>query len=138
MANGTEHMDGGRLFRARWLPVLAYVALIFTLSAQPGLHVPGTFEYRDKLAHVFEYGGLGWLAHRAVRDSWPAASATRRVLLTILAVSALGAIDEKFQAGVPGRDSSAYDWMADTIGATLAQGLALALARSSERRGEVG
>ena len=128
MANGIERTEVGRpktglagLFRAPWLHVLAYVALIFTLSAQPGLQVPGTFEYRDKFAHILEYGGLSWLVYRAVRGSWPAAGKLRRALLSLLAVSALGACDEKFQANIPMRDSSVYDWMADTIGASLAQ-----------------
>ena len=140
MANDSERTrdtypkDGpGRLFRQRWYQVIAYVALIFALSAQPGLYVPGTFEYRDKVAHILEYGGLGWLIYRAAIHSWPAAGAARRVLLTILAVSALGAVDEKFQASVPGRDSSVYDWMADTLGALLA--LAFCLVREKRRRG---
>ncbi len=121
MANGTERLAGGALLRARWLPVAAYVALIFVLSSQPGLSVPGTFEYRDKLAHTLEYGGLGWLVYRAARDSWPATPALRRVLLAVLALSVLGVLDEKFQSFIPGRDSTAYDWMADTFGGALAQ-----------------
>ena len=121
MSNGTERLTGGALLRSRWLPVAAYVTLIFVLSAQSGLAVPGTFEYRDKLAHTLEYGGLGWLVYRAARDSWPATPALRRALLTVLALSALGALDEKFQSFVPGRDSTAYDWMADTFGSALAQ-----------------
>ncbi len=121
MANGTERLSGGALLRVRWLPVAVYVALIFVLSAQPGLSVPGTFEYRDKVAHTLEYGGLGWLVYRAARDSWPATPALRRVLLTALALSALGALDEKFQSFIPGRDSTPYDWMADTFGGALAQ-----------------
>jgi VanZ family protein len=47
---------------------------------------------------------------------------------------AVGACDEKFQAGIPGRDSSVYDWLADTTGALLAQLFAL----SREMRREVG
>ncbi len=128
LANGFERTQGippkqgpGPLFRQRWFHVFAYVALIFTLSAQPGLTVPGTFKYRDKLAHVLEYGGLGWLVYRAAVHSWPAAGALRRVLFTIVAVSAVGACDEKFQSFVPMRDSSVYDWMADTVGGSLAQ-----------------
>ena len=139
MANGFERMGGtrpkdgsGPLFRARWFYVFAYLTLVFVLSAQPGLHVPGTLAYRDKMAHVLEYGGLGWLVYRAVLDSWPAAGGARRVLLSILALSAVGAIDEKLQAGVPGRDSSVYDWMADTVGISLAQATCLAL---EKRRG---
>ena len=138
MANGSERTRGtppklgpGRLFRQRWFQVFAYVTLIFTLSAQPGLHVPGTFEYRDEVAHMLEYGGLGWLVYRAAIHSWPTAGAVRRVLLTIVAVSAVGACDEKFQASIPMRDSSVYDWMADTLGATLAQAFCIARAKRS-------
>lgn len=116
-----ERMHGGALFRSRWLVVLAYVALIFTLSSQPGLSAPGDFEYRDKLAHTLEYGGLGVLTYRAVRDTWPDTAVLRRVLLTVLAISALGALDEKLQAFIPGRDSTVYDWLADTFGAALSQ-----------------
>jgi VanZ family protein len=121
LATSTVRIGGGSRLRTRWLLVLAYVALIFTLSAQPGLTVPGTFEYRDKLAHTLEYGGLGVLAYRAVRDTWPRTPALRRALLTVLAISILGMLDEKFQSFIPGRDSTVYDWMADTFGATLAQ-----------------
>lgn len=121
MAIGIERMEGRRLFRARWLPLIVYVVIIFALSAVPGLGVPGTFVYRDKLAHLVEYGGLGWLVHRAARDTWPTAPGLRRALLGILAVSLLGACDELFQAGVPGRDSSVVDWAADTLGVSITQ-----------------
>jgi VanZ family protein len=134
LANGFERADGGQRFRRYWLPVLAYVALIFTLSAQPGLHVPGEFEYRDKLAHLLEYGGLGWLTYRAARNTWPQAAFVRRALLAAVTVSALGASDELFQSRIPGRDSSVYDWAADSLGASLAQLLGLTL---DKRRGVV-
>ena len=125
MANGSERTDGGRPPRPRWWLVAAYVALIFTLSSIPGLSVPGQIAYRDKAAHLVEYGGLGWLAWRAVSATWPAAPKLKRGVLTALAISALGVLDEKFQAHVPGRESSVYDWMADTLGASLAQVVSL-------------
>ena len=124
-------MDGARA-RTRWLLVIAYVALIFTLSSIPGLQIPGTFVYRDKVAHVLEYGGLGWLLWRAAAATWPAAAKPLRAALIVLAASALGAADEHYQAGIPGRDSSAYDWMADTVGASLAQ----VWCAAREKRGE--
>ena len=124
-------MDGARA-RPGWLFVIAYVALIFALSSIPGLQVPGTFTYRDKVAHVLEYGGLGWLLWRAVAASWPDAPKPLRGVLILLAASALGAADERYQAGVPGRESSPYDWMADTVGASLAQ----VWCAARERRGE--
>src|SRR5262245_65272352 len=100
-------MRGGARARTRWLLVIAYVALILALSSIPGLHVPGTFEYRDKLAHVLEYGGLGWLVWRAAATTWSGAPRPLRAVLVALAASAVGGADERYQAGVPGRDSSA-------------------------------
>ena len=121
MPTGIEHTEVGRGARLRWLAVVLCAALIFILSAQPGLAVPGTFEYRDKIAHVLEYAGLSWLVDRARRASWPHVPALRRAAIALLAVSLLGVCDEVFQSGVPGRDSTVYDWMADTLGATLGQ-----------------
>ncbi len=114
-----------------WVGVILYVALIFILSAQPGLAIPGTFEYRDKLAHTLEYGGLSWLVGRAARATWPGVPAMRRALLAVLAISALGVCDEIFQSGVPGRDSTPLDWAADTLGAVLGQVWGFARARRS-------
>jgi len=134
MAGEIEVGQGGSRANARWLAVAAYVVLIFLLSAQPGLHVPGTFVYRDKVAHILEYGGLGMLVWLAARDTWPTQKPLNRAFLVLLAVMALGAIDEKFQAGIPGRESSVYDWLADATGALLAQLWGL----SREMRREVG
>jgi VanZ family protein len=129
----SQHTEVARGVILRWVAVVLCVALIFILSAQPGLAVPGTFEYRDKLAHVIEYAGLSWLTARAARASWPTAPASNRAILAVLAISALGICDEVFQAGVPGRDSTIYDWAADTIGAVLGQAWGLL----RERRGGV-
>jgi len=123
-------MDVTRLVLTRWLPVGLYLALIFVLSSIPGLSAPGTFIYKDKVAHFLEYAGLGWLVHRAVRATWPAQPRLRRALLALFAIALFGVADEVFQAGTPGRDSSVYDWMADTLGASLAQ----AIAAATERR----
>src|SRR5262245_34143066 len=119
--------------RLRWTAVVLCTALIFILSAQPGLAVPGTFEYRDKIAHVLEYGGLSWLVQRAAGSTWPNVPALRRAVIAVVLLSALGVCDEVFQAGVPGRDSTVYDWMADTLGAVLGQ----AWGMLRERRGGV-
>ena len=132
MSSTAERLSAVRWFQPRWLVVFAYVALIFTLSSQPGLRVPGEFELRDKLAHTLEYGGLGMLVYRAVRDTWPSTPAARRMFFAVLAIAAVGALDETFQSFIPGRDSSVYDWIADAFGATLSQVVGLLLDR---RRG---
>ena len=134
MAGEVEVRRGGPGIPRRWLAVAGYVAVIFILSAQPGLTVPGTFEYRDKVAHILEYGGLGFLVWLAARFTWPTQKPINRAIIVLLAISALGACDEIFQAGIPGRESSRYDWMADTTGALLAQLWSL----SREMRREVG
>ena len=121
MPTQTELPEVAKPIRLLWAAVFLYVVLIFILSAQPGLNVPGEFEYRDKVAHTLEYGGLSWLVERAARATWPAAPALKRALFAIFLISALGAADELFQAGVPGRDSTPLDWMADTFGAVLGQ-----------------
>jgi|ERR1041385_2532867 VanZ family protein len=122
-------MQGRRLFVTRWLPVIGYLAVIFGLSSIPQLQVPGSFQYRDKVAHLIEYGGLGLVAARAARDTWPASSAWLRASMLLLAVSAVGACDEKYQQWTPGRESSVYDWAADSTGGSIAQVIALIAAR---------
>jgi VanZ family protein len=47
--------------------------------------------------------------------------------------SLVGAADEIFQRSVPGRESSVSDWSADTLGAALAVGFILWLARDAGR-----
>jgi VanZ family protein len=113
--------DFVQLFLWFWLPVLAYVTVIFTLSAQPNLSPPLGFDKADKLLHMMEYGVLGFLLSRAVR----ATVRVRRALRVALAVLAIGAViavgDELFQSFIPGRDSSAFDALADFTGLLFAQ-----------------
>jgi len=104
-----------------WLPVLAYVCLILTLSAQPHLKVPLNFNNADKLCHLLEYGALGFLLARALRGTLRVRRPALAAMMAIVIGSAIGAGDEYFQSFVPGRDSSVYDWMADTTGVILAQ-----------------
>ena len=73
----------------------------------------------DKLAHTCAYAVLGFLALRAFRGGvadlapWPTLAA---LLLTV----SYAGLDELHQSGVPGRDASGMDWLADTVGAALA------------------
>lgn len=103
-----------------WLPVLAYVILIFSLSSIPNLAPPFHFRNSDKMVHVMEYSILGFLLTRALRTipAWQGAAAGAG--LALLIGSAVGALDEIFQKGTPGRESSPFDWIADTLGLTLA------------------
>lgn len=104
-----------------WLPVLLYLTVILALSAQPYLKLPIRFNNADKLYHLIEYGGLGWLLVRALRGTMRLRTPVAAAAIAIVLGSLFGAGDEYFQSFVPGRDSSPYDWMADTAGVVLAQ-----------------
>ena len=60
---------GTGLFIRYWLPVVVYVAIIITLSAQPNLRPPMQFQNSDKWYHVAEYFGLGIVMVRAIGAS---------------------------------------------------------------------
>jgi VanZ family protein len=94
-----------------WLPVVAWAALIFALSAQPDLTTGlGTWDtILRKLAHLVEYGILGALLLRALALRVPA----------IAAGIAYAISDEIHQAFVPGRYASALDVAIDSAGVVL-------------------
>jgi VanZ family protein len=114
-------MDMMRVARY-WVPVAAYMGLIFYLSAQshPEEQLPSFLaELSDKLLHAVEYAGLSALWYRAFR--WGAAgfSARQAMLFAVVAASLYGLSDEVHQLFVPFRESSWQDWAADTAGAGL-------------------
>ena len=103
-----------------WFPTLAYMLIIFTLSAQSNPLPQLTTRVWDKLLHVTEYAGLGLLWCRTCRGaglSWPAA-----ILLAVVSTAAFGASDEWHQSFVPGRTADIHDWFADLVGGTLGSG----------------
>ena len=108
-------------FLVYWLPVLLYVTVIVALSAQANLKPPLHFPNSDKLFHLLEYGGLGILLARALRGTLRVRMPLFAAMMAIGIGSLIGAGDEYFQSFVPGRDSSVYDWMADSLGVMLAQ-----------------
>ena len=117
------------VFLLYWLPVLLYLTVMIVVSAQPYLKPPLEFPNSDKLMHVLEYFGLGLLVARALR-------ATMRIHLplvaALLALSfgiVVGTGEEYFQSFIPGRVSSPFDLLADTVGLMLAQLVYLAFTR---------
>lgn len=66
------------------------------------------------MAHVAEYGVLGALLQRAARPRglWG-------LCIAVCVAAAVGGLDEIYQSTVPGRYSSALDWLADLAGAFL-------------------
>jgi VanZ family protein len=94
-----------------WLPVVAWAALIFALSAIPSLGTGlGTWDLiLRKCAHMTEYAVLAFLLARAFGREAPAL-----VVGVLYAVS-----DEVHQAFVSGRHASPIDVAIDTVGVLL-------------------
>ena len=100
-----------------WLPVVAWAALIFGLSAIPSLSSGlGTWDtILRKIAHTAEYAVLAALLWRALRNE----------LAALVVTLAYAATDELHQTFVRGRHGSPVDVAVDGIGAAL--GLVLLL-----------
>jgi VanZ family protein len=79
----------------------------------------------DKVVHFVEYAILGFLLFRVLFSSGKVSARWSGVLALCCAV-ALGAIDELYQS-LPGRNTSLYDWISDSLGATAAIICCLAL-----------
>jgi VanZ family protein len=107
-----------------WAPVVGYAGLIFSLSAlsHPEEHLP-SFVIKgvsDKVLHAVEFGMLALLCYRAFRWAAVPVVARQAVVLAIVTASVFGLTDEVHQLFVPLREASWQDWLADTVGATLA------------------
>jgi len=99
----------------RWIgPVMLALAIsgVSSQSRVPGPEIP----HFDKLAHFAVFGLLATLLHRAGAPHW-------KSWVSVLVVSAYGAIDEWHQYFVPGRSTELADWIMDTLGAALAVAL---------------
>jgi VanZ family protein len=102
-----------------WLPVIAVCALIFTLSSFSQLPSPPS-GVTDKHEHFAIYFLLGLTLVRAFSGGRLSGVTFRVVLVAALLTSFYGITDEYHQSFVPGRDSSMYDWVADTSGGLAA------------------
>ncbi len=117
------------LFLRYWLPVLLYVTMVIAISAQPYLVPPVEFRFADKAVHVCEYFVLGVLIVRALRATMRLHLPLAAALIALSLGIVVGTGDEYLQAFVPGRQSSALDLLADTVGLALAQLVYLAFTR---------
>jgi VanZ family protein len=100
-----------------WAPPLAYMLLIFYLSAQSNPLPVLTENVWDKAIHTMEYAVLGVLFCRAFLGE--GYSPVLAFALAIAATSLYGGSDEWHQLFTPGRSSDIHDWFADTLGGVL-------------------
>ncbi len=113
--------EGTKRFLSKILPVIIYLALVFTVSSMPSLVPPRLgLSWEDKVYHFSEYAGLAFFLFRAF-GFWPKLKAfLGRAFLTLTTGAAIGAIDELHQVYIPGRASQFGDWLADVGGLVLA------------------
>jgi hypothetical protein len=104
----TQKRGGITGWGTKWGPVLAWAALIFTLSSIPGLGtgLGGWDVVLRKLAHAAEYAVLGLLLVRAIGNAW----------LAVALGIAYAASDELHQHLVPGREGAVLDVLIDSVG----------------------
>ncbi len=111
---------GASLFVRYWLPVLLYVALMFSASSIPGRDIPTLFPNSDKLEHMAEYALFGLLLGRAFRFTIGGGRGKFWSLATVLLGGFVGGMDELYQRFTPGRVSDIRDWVIDVAAVTLA------------------
>ncbi len=106
-----------------WLPPLAWMGLIFFLSAQPDLpHAPSSLLdlLLKKTAHAFVYGVLTWLYLRAMSAGRGRSPSDRLRLISLALALLYAASDEYHQTFVPGRNGQWPDVVVDGIGGVIA------------------
>ena len=102
------------------LVVIVWSAVLYMLSAQPGIALPGGFPGIDKVEHAtyFTLGGMCFLL--GVRLAGLAQGKTAAIVLAVLFCSLVGVLDEWHQTFTPGRSGNdVWDWLADTLGGFL-------------------
>jgi VanZ family protein len=104
----------------RWLAVVAWMGLIFALSAQSSFPHPDS-EWIDEAissaAHVGLYSVLALLA------AWASGRHPRSYLLAFSLAALYALSDEYHQAFVPGRHPDPWDLLCDAAGALMGLGL---------------
>lgn len=102
-----------------WFPVICYSAMIFGVSSLPMGKSAPPFPAADKVIHIAEYSGFGYLLARGFMNSFPTWPLAKVSVLAVGTGVAYGISDEFHQSFVPSRESSIYDVFADTIGTVL-------------------
>ncbi len=103
----------------RCLLTLAYAAAIFLVSSKDTSRVP-LFPHVDKVIHGTEFGLLCALICWSISSARFSAKSIYRIALPITLASIYGATDEYHQSFTPHRSVEFLDWVADTVGATIA------------------
>jgi VanZ family protein len=101
-----------------WTLFVLWLAILFFFSSNESpKEMPTLLPHQDKLIHFVFYAGGACALAGALARSFLLRS-TYLLVLTVLALSLAGALDEYNQQFVPGRKGmDPYDWAADICGA---------------------
>lgn len=105
--------------RFLWLylaPFIFYCLLIFALSAQSDLASVSPIAVPDKIGHLLEYAGFGFLLMRILRYLEPQAEMVKHLIWVLSVALLYGLSDELHQSYVPNREFSWMDLVADGAG----------------------
>ena len=122
-------------FATHVLPAAVYASAIFyggliRLAALPEVGFIAT----DKLLHALVFGGLALLLARALHFLRPKTSLSKKLALGCAAASLIGLLLEVCQSCTLYRSGDPWDWLADTVGALLANGVAFGVLAWRPRR----
>jgi len=106
-----------------WLPVAAYMAVIFFFSSQSTLP-GGVSQVPDTVLHGVAYAGLALVTLRAVAGGRWVGVSLAAIAVSWAMATGYGATDEWHQMYTPGRSPELRDLRNDALGAAAALGLA--------------
>ena len=98
--------------------LVLYCGFIFWLSSRPSVPVQMLFPNQDKLFHMGAYFILAILASGFFNECF--SKPTTVIIASLCYCSLYGVSDEWHQSFVPGRVADFSDWLADTLGASIA------------------
>jgi len=117
------------------VPAVGYAsALFYGGLIRIGVLPEVGFVATDKLLHALAFGGLALLLARAAHWLRPSRSFAQKLWFGCAGSSLLGLLLEVCQAFTAYRSADAMDWLADSVGALLALGLAFVLLAWGPRR----
>jgi VanZ family protein len=112
---------------------LAWMVLIFILSAQSSIRIPDLFQQQDKALHALLFGTLGFFWALLVMSDGSRPTLWH-VLMVSLLVMGYGGLDEFHQSFVPGRTPDILDLAADTSGGLISALLVMVLLKKYARQ----
>jgi VanZ family protein len=107
-----NHVINSKWIRGGCVAAAFFMAAVLFLGAKEIGKVNTLPPYVHKVEHFLYYGIMALLLAHGLGKRW--------FWIALLAVPLVGALDEWHQFYVPGRGSSAWDWLTDLVGAGVA------------------